>query len=267
MYGTVAFAKSAARTLIIIDYRQIIRNGDRLFGTIQFALLATDTSVLAILSCNSALFGIAAKHSDLTVTRDQGDDPLRASFDTQTAADTGTAVYVRNIILHADRVCGANVGTVATAETAEAASHGTAVQSSCRTAGINALIDRLAGRRLTGTVAMHESNADLLDLTLLHGNAEDRGDLLYRFQGTGDTKIGFYLAFGKCLCVAVTARKAAGAAVYTRQACTDLGKLFVYLDCKEMCRKHEQDRGNETESGNDRKGDKNTFYHNHIPLI
>ena len=59
---TSSFALAAERTLVGIDIREVVGNGDSVVAANGLTLTATDTSVFASFACNSALGFARAEH-------------------------------------------------------------------------------------------------------------------------------------------------------------------------------------------------------------
>ena len=126
--GTSLGASAASLTLIIINFRQIIRDGDGFMLTDFFALAASDAGVLAGLTGVGALFGVTADHHSFGFLGDQRDNVLGADRLAKTAAQAEGGIHVSDTILQADGVGGTSGGAIAQTETAETASVGASVE-------------------------------------------------------------------------------------------------------------------------------------------
>ena len=228
--GLGTLATSGA--LVIVDNRKIADNLDRIVRADLLALTAADTAVLTDLTHCRALIVAGALYDYANGILNKMDDAVRTLACTHTATDTlggidlGNAVLDRNGVLgtdsHAIAVAEASVGTELVARIAEV----------CNATALHAVIYISALGSLTVTVAGNVCN---LLYNVLGLNAENGCDIPGALVSTGNTEVdGLGLAIGKSLCIRITSRIAAGAAVGAGEGITDSEELLVLLDAEEV---------------------------------
>ena len=238
--GAVLCAKLALCTKAVVDGCEIVHDLDRTRGAILFALLTSDTSVTALLSCNRALILVVTSDEHALNVVHNADYSSRASLGTKSAADALSGVDVRHSVLDADRALRTDLYAVAKTDASVGAFSVAAVHSLYRLAGAYSDVIHLMSGMLAVAVTMNYSH--LLDY-VLELNTEYRRDLLCRRVAAGDTKICLealcLLISRKRLCVSVASRVAAGSAVCTGQTLAYLLFGLVLFNRKELCRKNE----------------------------
>ena len=98
MCGADLRAFSTAYTFIIVDYREVIDNGDSLGGAGAGAFAASDTAVCAIFSRKRAFISIGACHGDAGALIIQGDDIIGAGADANSASDAFYGIDFSNAV-------------------------------------------------------------------------------------------------------------------------------------------------------------------------
>ena len=220
---------TAGNTLVVINGGEVICHLDCLGGTRLLTLAAGYTAALTELADLNALVMIITLNYYAGDILYEMDYTVGAGSRAKAAADTFLGVYLGYAALgDADSVSRANLGAVTVAKAGEGAKSVARKIHICRLAGLGTAIDILSLLGLAGAVAGNVS--DLLD-DVVSLNAENGGDSLGGTVTAGGTEIGLIgYALGKSLCIALAARKAAGAAVSTRKALAYLICPLVLLD-------------------------------------
>ena len=240
VYGTNLNACAAACAKALIDGSEVILNGDRTVGTGLLALHTADTAVLAVLTSVCTLIVVRALNDNALGVVDKVDDAVGTLSDADAAADTLLGVNSGNAVLNLDSVLRTYRNAVAVAEAGVGAESVTAIGHIGGAAGFLALIVVLSFNNVAGTVAGNVSNL-LNNLSSL--NAENCSDALSGVVTAGDTEVGLIGGLlSKSLCVAVTSRVSAGAAVSARQTVTDGNGGLVLLNAEEDVCKSEDNR-------------------------
>lgn len=102
VYGTTLHAGTASHTFSIVDYRQIILDGNGILRAEFFALLASDTSVCTDGTGVGTLVAVVTHHGDIGLFGHHADDVLGANGGAHAATQTKGSVDVCDAILHTD---------------------------------------------------------------------------------------------------------------------------------------------------------------------
>ena len=238
--GTNLCTSATAGTKIVVDSGEIVLDGDSTLGTGLLTLHTADTTIGAILTGESTLILVGALNNNAGGVIDEVDDTVGALAYADAAADTLSGINLCYTVIDGDSVLRTNHSAVAVAEAGEGAELVTAVCHICGTAGLVALVVALSGSCVTGAVAGNVSN---LFYNVLSINTEDSGDLLSSGVTAGNTEVGLVGSlFGQSLCIAVTARVSAGAAVGAGQTVTDSEGGLVLLNSEEYAGQGEERR-------------------------
>ena len=231
MNGTSLNAGATACAKVVVDGREIILYGDSAVRTGLLTLHTADTAVGAILTGVNTLILVGALNNNAGGVIDEVDDTVGTLAYADAAADTLSGINLCYAIVDGDSALRTNYRAVAVAEAGEGTVLVTAVCHICGTAGLVALVVALSGSCVTGAVAGNVSN---LFYNVLSINTEDSGDLLSGGVTAGNTEVGLVGSlFGQSLCIAVTARVSAGAAVGAGQTVTDSEGGLVLLNSEE----------------------------------
>ena len=232
MYGTNLYACAAAGAKIVVDGRKVVLYGDSAVGTGLLALHTADTSVLAVLTYVCALIVVRALNDNTLGIVDKVDDTVGALSYTDTAADTLLGVNSGNAVLNFDSILRTNNSAVTVAKTSIGAESVAAVRHISGEAGLVALVVVSLFNNVASAVAGNVCN---LLYNVLRLNAENGGDILRGFVSSGNAEIGSIdLALCKSLCISVTARISASAAVSTGKRVTDSEEFLILLDAEEL---------------------------------
>ena len=223
---------TAAGALVIIDNGEVVNNLYCAVGTGLLALAAGNTAVLAALANCRALIVIRAldNHADSIVYK--MDNVMGALACTHTATDTLGGIDLGYAIINSDSVLGTDSHAVAVAKAGISAKLIARVAEVSHTTALDAVVDISALGSLTVTVAGNVCN---LLYYVLRLNAENGCDLLGALIAAGNAEVdGIGLALCKSLCIGVTSRVAASAAVSAGEGVTDGEEGLVLLDAKEL---------------------------------
>ena len=226
--GTLA----TACALVVIDNGEVVNNLYCAVGTGLLALAAGNTAVLTALANCRALIVIRAldNHADSIVYK--MDNVMGALACTHTATDTLGGIDLGYAIINGDSVLWADSHAVAVAKAGISAKLIARVAEVCNATALHAVVYISALGSLTVTVAGNVCN---LLYNVLGLNTENACDLLGALVSTGNTEVdGLGLALGKSLCIRVTSRVAASAAVGAGEGVTDSEELLVLLDAEEL---------------------------------
>ena len=223
---------ATACALVVIDNGEVVNNLYCAVGTGLLALAAGDTAVLTALANCRALIVIRAldNHADSVVYK--MDNVMGALACTHTATDTLGGIDLGYAIINGDSVLGADSHAVAVAEAGISAKLIARVAEVSNTTALHAIVDISALGSLTVTVAGNVCN---LLYYVLRLNAENRCDILGALIAAGNAKVNSLgLALGKSLCIGVTARVAARAAVSAGEGVADSEEGLILLDAEEL---------------------------------
>ena len=231
VYGAYLCASTASGAKIVVDYRQIILDGD---STLRAGLLTLHTAyaaVGAILTGESTLILVGALHDYAGGVVDKVYNAVGALAYADTAADTLSGVNACHAVLYADGVLGADDCAVAVTEAGEGAELVTAIRHIDGETGLVTLVVVLSGGGVTRAVAGNVRN---LFHNICRLDTEDSRDTLGTSVTAGNAEVGLVgCLVCKSLSVAVAARVSARTAVCTGQAVTDSERSFVLLDGEE----------------------------------
>ena len=209
--GTLA----AARTLRVIDNREVIHNVNSVVRTVLLTLAASDTAVDTSLSRLGTLRVARALYDDARYVGYDVDYRVRAGARTDAAADTLTGVDACDAVLDGDGIFRTYLYTVTVAEAGVGTELVARVCEICGTAGLMTLEIVLSLGCLAGAVAGDVRNL-LDDVSRLESE-----DLCHTLSGGVTARYAevrvITLTGCECLCVSVTAVVAAGTAVSTGQ--------------------------------------------------
>ena len=230
--GANLYARAATGAEGVIDGSKVVLNGDSTLRTGLLTLHTTDTTVGAVLTCESTLILVGALHNHAGGVVDKVDDTVGTLAYADAAADTLAGVNVSYAVFNGDSVLRTNSCAVAVAEAGVGAVLVTAVCHVCGETGLVALIVALSGCSLASTVAGYESN--LLD-NVFSLNAEDGSDTLCGRVTAGHAEVGLVGGlFSESLCIAVTSGVAASATVSAGESVTDSNEFLILFDTKEV---------------------------------
>ena len=230
--GAIFGAKTALCTKGIIYNREVIFDLNRARGAILFTLFAADAGVRAFSASGRALFLITAGNEKIFLICHKSYKMLRAGSGTNTATDAKPSIDMSNTVLQANSVLRTSLYAIAKANATEVALSVSAVHGFCRAAAADTDVIHLIYGMIAVAVAM--DNGNLLD-NVLSFLPENIGDLLCHCIRSGNTKICFYrIILSKSLCVSVTPRVTASAAICSGQALTYIRKTFILGDRKEF---------------------------------
>ena len=235
VYGTTLHAGTASHTFSIVDYRQIILDGNGILRAEFFALLASDTRVCTDGTGVGTLVAVVTHHGDIGLFGHHADDVLGANGGAHAATQTKGSVDVSDAVLHADGLGGADQRAITKAETAETAGIGTVG---------NALVGGFLGCGFTVSIAVDKGNHMANGLRL---DTDDVTDLLGGVVAAGNAEIGGGVAAPQRGRVVVTALEAAGTAVDAGQGITDLFYFFVLFHTEQGNDQCEQDTEQKTD--------------------
>ena len=245
--GAIFCADLAFVAKAVIDGGEVILNLDRARGAILFALFTSDTSVTALLSCQSALILVITsdKHS-LDVVHN-ADYSSRASLCAKSATDAFSRIDMRHSVLDADSLLRTDLDTVAKSDTTVGTFSVAAVHSLYRLAGANTHVIHLMSGMLAVAVTVYDRH--LLD-NVLCLDAKNSGDILRALVSTGDTKVSLVTsALCESLCITVASRISAGTTVSTGETVADSeGALILFYSKENVCNGKECG-ANEADSG------------------
>ena len=231
--GAYVVTSSAARTLIIINCGEIILYLDCSLGTGLLTLHTADTSVGAGLTGYGTLIMAGALNDNSGGIINDMDNVVGTGLGTEATADTLLGINLSDALLGIDgnSISGTNRHTVTVAKAGVGAKTVAGIVKICRHAGLDTVVSELSVLGLAGAVAGYVSN--LLN-NVAGSKAHNLTNLLGNTVTTGDTEAGVVtLALSKSLCIAVTARIAAGTAVCTGETVTDSNDLLIFLNSKE----------------------------------
>ena len=213
LYGADLGAFATARAKGIINCCKVVFNLDSAVSAGLFAFHATDATVGAALSRNSALVVIGAFHNDSRGVVDNLDNALGTSACTDAASDTLSRVDLCHVVNHRDRLLRAYARAIAVAQTRGGAGLVTVIGKTCRNACLGSCVIVFLLDDAANAVASHKSH--LFD-DLARFNAENSGDLSCGVVASGNAKIIFGSnTVRQRLRIRITAAVAASAAVGT----------------------------------------------------
>lgn len=253
--GANLYARAATGAEGVIDGSKVVLNGDSALRTGLLTLHTADTTVGAVLTCESTLILVGALHNHAGGVVDKVDDTVGTLAYADAAADTLAGVNVSYAVFNGDGVLRTNSCAVAVAEAGVGAVLVTAVCHVCGETGLVALIVALSGCSLASTVAGYESN--LLD-NVFGLNAEDGSDTLCGRVTAGHAEVGLVGGlFSESLCIAVTSGVAASATVSAGETVTDSHCGLILLDCEEYAGQGEECRTYDSDADEDEGRNKN----------
>lgn len=230
--GADVCAVATLDTLGNIDLCEVILNNDCVSRAFLLALHAADAACVADLHDNCALVAAGACGHNVLVVRNELDDLLGAGIGACAAAYALLAVNLCNAVdnFHCAELAG--IDTVAETDAGEAAIHvALAAEQHCSLAVLGSLVVEALDSLAFLTGAGYES--DHLD-SIACGNAHDFGDFCSACFASGNALVYRCFALGDSGGIAVTACKAAAAAVCTCEALTDSSLLGVNFNIENL---------------------------------
>lgn len=230
-YRTAFHTGSAFCAFAVINGRAVVDDGNRLCGAVFLALHTAYAAVGTFLADDSAFLMVGAGHNGNLRQRNYAYYVLRAGFYAGTAGSAKLRVDMRNSVVKANCVVGADFGAVAAAETALYAGTGSAIEHFCGGAGFNRDAFFFCSVFAAVAAAMNKSDKRFCFFGF---NTEYCGNFFCGFFTAGTAKVCGSSAFCKRFCIAVAAGKAAGSAVCTGKTFAYGNFLFVNLDVHKM---------------------------------
>ncbi len=230
LYRTSLNASATAGAKRVIDSCEVILNGDSAVGTGLLTFHTANTAVGAVLTYESALILVGAFNNYARGVVHKVNDAVGTFSYANSTADTLLGVDSCYAVFDSDSILRANSRAVAVAKTSKGAEFVAAVRHIGGTAGLVTLVVILSRGNVACAVA---GNERYLFNNVLSLNTENSGNVLSSLVAAGNTKIGLIGSLVcKSLCVSVTARVAAGAAVGAGQTVTDSygGRVLFYTE-------------------------------------
>ena len=222
---------TAAGAEVVIYGREVVDNLDSAIRTSFLTLHTADTAVLTVLTYVSALVVIGALNDNTLGVFDEVNDTVGTLTHTDAAADTLFGVDSCHIVANGDSALRTNLSAVAVAKTGIVAYTVAAVRHVGSKAGLVALIVVSLFNNVTRAVTSNVCNLFYYILSFYTENACDFlcSSVTARYTEVG----GACRTVSQSLCITVTARVTASAAVCTGKAVTDSDRPLVLLHCEE----------------------------------
>ncbi len=217
----------------VVYGRNVVNKGYGAVGTSLYTLAAGYTAVFTYLAHVCTLVVVVTLNNNGGGVIYQMNNAVGAGFCTKTATDTTAGVNFSNSLfgIYANRISGTNGNTVTVAKAGKGAESVTGKALICRLTAPRSVIKILSLFGRTRAVAGNVSN---LFNNVLCNQSHYVGNLFSSAVTAGNTEGGVIgLSFGKSLCIAVTAREAAGSAVCTGKALSYCYRALVLLYRKE----------------------------------
>ena len=226
MNGASITASAAADAFFVINSSEIVHHADSVGRADLFALTAGNTAVFTELSYLCALFPAVTLNNNTGGIVYKMYDSVRTGSGADAAADALSRVYFRNATLrNTDSVSRTNLGAIAIAKAGKGAKSVAKIAHICSLAGFRSCV--LVFLFLGGASAVAGNVGYTLD-NRARFHTEYFGNLLGNAVTARGTKIGFIgSSVTKSLCISVTARKSASAAVSTGKNVTNNRKSFI----------------------------------------
>lgn len=232
---TYVVTYATASALLVIDNCKVVFNLDCAVGTGLLALHTADTAVGANLTNLCALIVAGALNNNAYGILYDVNNVVGTSLLTKSATNTLLRINLCDTLfaVNADSISGTNCHTVAIAKAGEGTVAVTRIIKISSNAGLYTVVYVLSLLGLAGAVAGYVSN---LLYNVTGSKTHNLTDFFGNTVATGDTEAGVIaLALTESLCVSVTTRVTAGAAVSARKAITYCNYLFIFLNSEEGC--------------------------------
>ena len=255
MHGAYLRTSAASGAKLVVDRSEIVLYGNSTVRTGLLALHTADTAVRAGRACLCALIVVRAFYNDPRGVVDKVYNVVGTGACADTASDTLSRLNPCNSLVYGNCAVGASLGTVATAKACVRACLLARVEKVLYTAAVIAAIFVLGLCRIARAVAGNESNLlnDVLSL-----NAKYLGNPACGCITAGDAKVGFgSLTVGKSLCISVTARVAASAAVSAGKTVADSNNGRILFNREIFVRQKKKHVTNERNAKEDTNSNKN----------